>query len=53
MDLGGTNVRAAVVDFEGKIVGEGRTDSKAMEGLDATVVQIVQRDPDGRLPMPA
>lgn len=41
-DLGGTNVRAAVVDRAGKIVGEGRTDSKAMEGLEATIVQIVQ-----------
>ena len=41
-DLGGTNVRAAVVDKSGRIVGEGRTDSKAMEGLEATVVQIVQ-----------
>ncbi len=41
VDLGGTNVRAAVVDKTGKIVGEGRTDSKAMEGLNATVEQIV------------
>lgn len=41
-DLGGTNVRAAVVDRQGKIVGEGRTDSKAMEGLESTIVQIVQ-----------
>ena len=42
VDLGGTNVRAAVVDKTGKIIGEGRTDSKAMEGLEVTVVQIVQ-----------
>lgn len=42
VDLGGTNVRAAVADRQGKIVGEGRTDSKAMEGLDYTIVQIVQ-----------
>lgn len=42
VDLGGTNVRAAVVDRSGKIVGEGRTDSKAMEGLSVTVVQTVQ-----------
>ena len=42
VDLGGTNVRAAVVDRAGKIVGEGRTDSKAMEGLELTIVQIVQ-----------
>lgn len=42
VDLGGTNVRAAVADRTGRIVGEGRTDSKAMEGLEATIVQIVQ-----------
>lgn len=42
VDLGGTNVRAAVVDRQGKIVGEGRTDSKAMDGLEITIVQIVQ-----------
>ena len=41
VDLGGTNVRAAVVDLSGKIVGEGRTDSRAMDGLDATVEQII------------
>lgn len=41
VDLGGTNVRAAVVDREGKIVGEGRTDSRAMEGLEATIGQII------------
>ena len=41
VDLGGTNVRAAVVDFKGKIVGEGRAESKAMEGLDITLAQIV------------
>lgn len=42
VDLGGTNVRAAIVDRQGKIVGEGRTDSKAMEGLEYTIVQIIQ-----------
>lgn len=41
VDLGGTNVRAAVVDRIGKIVGEGRADSKAMEGLDLTIGQII------------
>ena len=41
VDLGGTNVRAAVVDRAGKIVGEGRTDSRAMDGFDATVRQII------------
>ncbi len=42
VDLGGTNVRAAIVDRDGKIVGDGRTDSKAMEGLEFTVAQIVE-----------
>lgn len=42
VDLGGTNVRAAVVDAAGNIIGEGRTDSKAMEGLDATLGQIIE-----------
>ncbi|MGI6294936.1 MAG: ROK family protein [Armatimonadota bacterium] len=42
VDLGGTNVRAAIVDRNGKIVGDGRTDSKAMEGLEFTVAQIVE-----------
>ena len=41
VDLGGTNVRAAVVDRNGKILGEGRTDSKAMDGLDVTVAQTI------------
>lgn len=41
MDLGGTNVRAAVVTRAGEIVGEGRTDSKAMESLDATLAQML------------
>ena len=41
VDLGGTNARAAVVDRNGKIIGEGRTDSRAMEGLSATVGQII------------
>lgn len=41
VDLGGTNVRAAVVNRGGKIVGEGRTDSKAMEGLEHTIAQII------------
>ena len=41
VDLGGTNVRAAVVERTGKIVGEGRADSRAMEGLDVTIAQII------------
>ncbi|MDH7601863.1 MAG: ROK family protein [Armatimonadota bacterium] len=42
VDLGGTNVRAAVVDSSGKILGEARTDSKAMEGADVTLGQIIK-----------
>ena len=41
VDLGGTNVRAAVVDLKGRIVGQGRTDAKAMEGVEVTLAQIV------------
>ncbi len=41
VDLGGTNARAAVVTQEGQIVGEARTDSKAMEGINVTIEQIV------------
>ena len=41
VDLGGTNVRAAVVNGEGKILGEARTDSKAMEGAEVTLSQII------------
>ena len=41
VDLGGTNVRAAVVDKSGKIVGEGRIDSRAMDGLDITIGQTI------------
>ena len=39
-DLGGTNVRAAVVDRAGKILGHGRASSFAHEGVDATVEQV-------------
>lgn len=42
VDLGGTNVRAAIVDRRGRIIGDGRTDSKAMEGLQSTIVQIIK-----------
>jgi glucokinase len=41
MDLGGTNVRAAVITRDGRIIGEGRADSKAMEGLDTTIGQML------------
>ena len=42
VDLGGTNIRAAVVDREGKIFGEGRRPSLAMEGPEITIPQIIQ-----------
>lgn len=42
VDLGGTNVRAAVLDREGKIVGSGRAPSLALEGADRTVAQIAR-----------
>lgn len=42
VDLGGTNIRAAVVDREGRIIGEGRRPSLAMEGPDVTIPQIIQ-----------
>jgi Transcriptional regulator/sugar kinase len=41
VDLGGTNVRAAVLDREGKILGSGRGPSLATEGVENTVSQIV------------
>ena len=42
VDLGGTNIRAAVTDKEGHITGEGRRPSLAMEGPEVTIPQIVQ-----------
>ncbi len=41
LDLGGTNVRAAVTDREGKLLGSGRAPSLATEGVENTVSQIV------------
>lgn len=41
VDLGGTNVRAAIVDRSGEIAGQSRADSRAMEGFDATLEQIL------------
>ena len=41
LDLGGTNVRAAVTDREGKVLGSGRAPSMATEGVEGTVSQIV------------
>ncbi len=42
VDLGGTNVRAAVSDRQGKIIGDARLASRAMEGPDVTVPIIIQ-----------
>ncbi|MCL6629896.1 MAG: ROK family protein, partial [Armatimonadetes bacterium] len=42
VDLGGTNVRAAVTDRGGRVLGEGRRPSLAMEGPEVTILQIVQ-----------
>ncbi len=42
VDLGGTNVRAAVVTREGRVLGEGRESSRAMDGLDLTIAQIIK-----------
>lgn len=41
VDLGGTNVRAAVLDKEGKQLGAGRAPSLATDGVENTVSQIV------------
>jgi glucokinase len=40
LDLGGTNVRAAVMDRDGKQLGGGRAPSKAQEGVGRTVEQV-------------
>ena len=42
VDLGGTNVRAAVTDREGSILGEGRRPSMAMDGPQVTIPEIIQ-----------
>lgn len=41
VDLGGTNVRAAVTDQDAAILGEGRRPSYAEKGPDITIPQIV------------
>lgn len=41
VDLGGTNVRAAVTDKEGHFLGEGRRPSFALEGFEVTLNQII------------
>lgn len=42
VDLGGTNVRAAVVDRNGGIHGESRFPSFGMDGLEITIGQILK-----------
>jgi len=42
VDLGGTNVRAAVTTRDGRIIGEGRESSLASEGVDVTIGQIIK-----------
>jgi glucokinase len=41
VDLGGTNVRAAILDKQGKRLGAGRAPSMATEGVENTIAQIV------------
>lgn len=41
VDLGGTNVRAAVLDKQGKMLGAGRAPSMATDGVELTIGQIV------------
>lgn len=41
LDLGGTNVRAAVLDRAGKQLGGGRAPSRATEGVQSTASQCV------------
>ncbi|MDO8683785.1 MAG: ROK family protein [Armatimonadota bacterium] len=42
IDLGGTNVRAAISDKNGKLLGDSREPSYAMSGFDVTVGQIIK-----------
>jgi len=42
VDLGGTNIRAAVCTLDGQILSDARLDSLAMEGPEATLGQIVK-----------
>lgn len=39
IDIGGTNIRAGVVDLTGAIVGVGRRSSRASDGFEATIGQ--------------
>ena len=42
VDLGGTNLRASVVDEEGKILSSARMETKAQEGPPAVIARIVE-----------
>jgi len=44
VDLGGTNVRAAAADANGKIIGDGRAPSLAMEGAMAERLHLRWKD---------
>ncbi len=41
VDIGGTNTRASVVEKDGRIVSEGHRPTKAMEGPDESIPQII------------
>ncbi len=41
IDLGGTNVRAIVAGLDGKISGDDRRPSRASDGLDATIGELL------------
>ncbi|HEY5638726.1 MAG TPA: ROK family protein [Dehalococcoidia bacterium] len=41
IDLGGTNVRAIVAGLDGKISGDDRRPSRAQDGLDATIGEML------------
>ena len=41
VDIGGTNTRASVVEKDGHILSEGHRPTKAMEGPDQTLPQII------------
>ena len=41
VDIGGTNTRASVVAKDGRILSEGHRPTKAMDGPDASIPQII------------
>ena len=40
IDIGGTNIRAAVVDAEGKILAREKTKSGAREGIEKLILNL-------------